>query len=78
MCPEMLFVTSRHDRYTEVHLNRQAVGQCAPVEKVLSSTDGVQAIGDERTPAKAEAIACRIKDDPHRGRHLRCSSHRRA
>ncbi len=77
LCPGMVFVVGRHDRYTEVHHQIvKAVGRCAPVEKIMSVDEmACKLIGDERTPEKAKAIARRIKAEIRDtvGDYLRCS-----
>jgi DNA polymerase-4 len=77
LCPGMTFVVGRHDRYTEVHHQIvKAVGRCAPVEQILSVDEmACKLIGDERTPAKAVAIARQIKAEIRNavGDYLRCS-----
>jgi DNA polymerase-4 len=77
LCPGMVFVVGRHDRYTEVHHQIvKAVGRCAPVEKIMSVDEmACKLIGDERAPEKAAAIARRIKAEIRGtvGDTLRCS-----
>jgi DNA polymerase-4 len=77
LCPGMVFITGRHDRYTEVHHKIvKAVGRCAPVERVLSVDEmACQLIGDERKPEAASAIARKIKAEIRNtvGDYLRCS-----
>ena len=76
-CPGILFRVGRHDRYVEVHHGIvKAVGRCVPVAKIMSVDEmACKLLGDERTPAKASAIAHRIKAEIRRtvGDYLRCS-----
>jgi len=76
-CPDMAFRVGRHDRYVEVHHGIvQAVGRCIPVAKVMSVDEmACKLLGEERTPAKACAIARNIKAEIRTrvGEYLKCS-----
>jgi DNA polymerase-4 len=76
MCPDMAFVVGRHERYVQVHHRIvRAVGQCIPVDTVMSVDEmACRLLGDERTPAKASAIAQQIKAEIRKEFDwLRCS-----
>jgi DNA polymerase-4 len=77
LCPGIVFVEGRPDRYTEVHHQIvKAVGRCVPVETILSVDEmACKLIGDERRPERAAAIARRIKAEIRDtvGDYLRCS-----
>lgn len=77
LCPELITVVGRHDRYVEVHKQIvKAVGRCVPVSKVMSIDEMACALlGDEREPARAEAIARSIKIELRHsvGEALTCS-----
>lgn len=76
-CRDLILVEGRHDRYTQVHHQIvRAVGRCVPVHAVMSVDEmACKLIGDERTPAKATAIARHIKREIRAsvGDHLLCS-----
>lgn len=76
LCPEMTFVTGRHDRYVEVHHEIvRAVGRCIPVTEILSVDEmACRLIGNERTPGKAAAIGWHIKAEIRKKfDYLKCS-----
>ncbi len=63
MCPELITVVARHERYVEIHKQIvRAVNRCIPVSKVMSIDEmACKLIGDECQPEKATAIARSIK-----------------
>lgn len=77
LCPEIRCVPAHPERYVEVHKEIvRAVGRCVPVSKVMSIDEMACALmGDEREPAKAEAIARSIKTEMRHtlGEVLTCS-----
>ncbi len=77
LCPEIRCVPAHPERYVEVHKEIvRAVGRCVPVSKVMSIDEMACALmGDEREPAKAEAIARSIKAEMRHslGEVLTCS-----
>jgi DNA polymerase-4 len=77
LCPGIRCVPAHPERYVEVHKEIvRAVGRCIPVSKVMSIDEMACALmGDEREPAKAEAIARSIKAEMRHslGEVLTCS-----
>jgi DNA polymerase-4 len=77
LCPGVICAPARPERYVEVHKEIvRAVGRCVPVSKVMSIDEMACALmGDEREPAKAEAIARSIKTEMRHtlGEVLTCS-----
>jgi DNA polymerase-4 len=77
LCPELITVVGRHERYVEIHKQIvKAVGRCVPVAKVMSIDEmACRLIGEERQPEKAEGIARAIKNELRRtvGEVLTCS-----
>lgn len=77
LCPGIRCVPAHPERYVEVHKEIvRAVGRCIPVSKVMSIDEMACALmGDEREPAKAEAIARSIKVEMRHslGEVLTCS-----
>lgn len=77
MCPGVVCAPARPERYVEVHKDIvRAVGRCIPVSKVMSIDEmACKLMGDERQPAKAEAIAQSIKVEMRHslGEVLTCS-----
>jgi DNA polymerase IV len=77
LCPGVVCAPARPERYVEVHKDIvRAVGRCVPVSKVMSIDEMACALmGDEREPAKAEAIAKAIKVEMRHslGEVLTCS-----
>lgn len=77
LCPGVICAPARPERYVEIHKEIvRAVGRCIPVAKVMSIDEmACGLMGDEREPAKAEAIARSIKAEMRHtlGEVLTCS-----
>jgi DNA polymerase-4 len=77
LCPGIRCVPARPERYVEVHKEIvRAVGRCLPVSQVMSIDEmACGLMGDEREPARAEAIARSIKVEMRHslGEVLTCS-----
>ena len=77
LCPGLICAPARPERYVEVHKDIvRAVGRCIPVSKVMSIDEMACALmGEEREPAKAEAIGRSIQAEMRHslGEVLTCS-----
>lgn len=77
LCPGVIRAPAHPERYVEIHKEIvRAVGRCIPVSKVMSIDEmACSLMGDEREPAKAEAIARSIKAEMRHslGEVLTCS-----
>ncbi len=77
LCPEIVVIPSRQQRYVEVHEQIvKAVGRCIPVDRILSVDEmACKLIGDERTAGKVTDIGRKIKQEirDHVGDTLKCS-----
>jgi DNA polymerase-4 len=77
LCPELITVVGRHERYVEVHKQIvKAVGRCVPVSKVMSIDEmACSLMGEEREQARVETIARSIKTELRHsvGEVLTCS-----
>jgi DNA polymerase-4 len=76
LCPELVAVQARPERYVEVHKQMvKAVGRVLPVEKVMSIDEvSCRLLGDERRPERVAELAGAIKAEIRTiGETLRCS-----
>ena len=77
LCPTLQCVLARHDIYVDYHHRiLEATQHCLPVNKVWSIDEfDCLLLGKEREPAKAAALAGRIKQSiyDHVGSSIRCS-----
>lgn len=65
ICPGVIAAPARPERYVEIHKEIvRAVGRCIPITKVMSIDEmACGLMGEEREPAKAEAIGLAIKHE---------------